>query len=105
MSSTNPSRFDYPWRAIRELRQDVHELRGQLELALDRIGALAAEHEADVKREEWELRETAEHDGDLAYEPPDDPKPDDPPEPLWDPGPEVDDQGGMSETDPMADQV
>jgi hypothetical protein len=29
----------------------------------------------------------------------------DPPEPDWDPGDEVDDEGGMSEVDPMADEA
>jgi hypothetical protein len=72
MTSTDPSRFDDPWRVIRELRQDVRELR-QLELALDRIGALEAEHEADIKREEWELREAAERDREPVYGPPDAP--------------------------------
>ena len=29
----------------------------------------------------------------------------DPPEPVWDPGDEIDDQGGMSEINPMADEA
>jgi len=29
----------------------------------------------------------------------------DAPEPAWDPGPEADDQGGMTEFDPRADEV
>lgn len=61
------------WRTIRALREQVCELHGQLEVAsdriraleerddldsaLDRISALEAEHEADVRREERELRE------------------------------------------------
>lgn len=51
-----------------------------------------------------------------AYGPADEPEPaderdgadleaGDPPEPVWDPGPAVDDQGGMSEVHPMADEV
>ena len=61
-------------RDIRGLQEDVRELRSLLDNALDRIGELEAEHQADVRRE---------HDG---------PDADD-----YDPGPEVDDEGGMSE--------
>jgi len=37
---TDPSLDDTPWRAIRALREDVRELRGQLGVAHDRIRAL-----------------------------------------------------------------
>jgi len=52
-------------RITRELRQDVRELRGLHELAEGRIRQLEAEHEADVQREAWELREAAERIRDL----------------------------------------
>lgn len=85
--------LDDPWRAIRELRQDVRELRGLLEVAGDRIQALEAEHEADVRREAWELREAAERGREPACGPPGGEA-----EPAeYDPGPECDDEGGMSE--------
>lgn len=47
-------------QAITCLRVEVDELRRQLGDALERIRQLEAEHEADVQRENWELREAAE---------------------------------------------
>ena len=60
-------------RDIRRLQEDVRELRSLLDNALDRIGELEAERQADVQ-------------------PDDDPEPED-----YDPGAEVDDIGGASE--------
>ena len=71
---------DELWNYIEGLREDLGQAEERIHDALERIRALEAEHEADVKREEWELREADE------------------PEPApYDPGPEVDDEGGMSE--------
>ena len=128
------------------LRAEVDELRRQLDDALERIRQLEAEAEADVQRENWELREAAEADawggrglstsyeewlaegrneretghGDVRcvetsdgehcgdwheggrcgacglYGPDPDEDQADGPE-LYDPGPAVDDEGGMSE--------
>jgi hypothetical protein len=80
------------WRTIRGLREQVRELGGQLEVAseriraleerdhlhsaLDRIAALEAEHQADVRREEWQLREAGRREipgYDPAYDNPDPP--------------------------------
>jgi chromosome segregation ATPase len=78
-----------------DLRQDVRELRAHLAGALARVDQLEAEHQADAQREAWELREAAERGREPVYGPPDD---EDEPKPAeYDPGPEIDDEGGMSE--------
>jgi chromosome segregation ATPase len=58
-------------REIRGLRDDLRELRSQLDDALARIRQLEAEHQADIQRENWELREAAEHGREPVYGPPD----------------------------------
>jgi hypothetical protein len=46
--------------ALREMDTRLGEMRSELQAALERIRQLEAEHEADVRRESWELREAAE---------------------------------------------
>ncbi len=58
-------------RVTRDLRQDVRELRGALELAEQRIRQMEAEHEADVRREAWEMRDAAGRDREPVCGPPD----------------------------------
>jgi hypothetical protein len=88
------------WRVINTLRHDVHQLRGQLDLALNRLGDLEADTprarqlqlEADMAiADENELRSShgAGCQCSYCYEP----SPADYDD--YDPGPECDDQGGM----------
>jgi hypothetical protein len=95
---------DDMWRAIRQLRQDVRELRGLVAaLECQTPAARQARYEADVAAAD--LAESGYDDsppigadrhgpGCLCPYCPDEsePEPED-----YDPGPEVDDEGGMSE--------
>jgi chromosome segregation ATPase len=56
--------------ALREIDTQLSDLRRELSDALERIRRLEAEHEADVQREGWELRQAAERDREVLYGPP-----------------------------------
>ena len=92
---------DDPWQALRDLRQDVRQLRGQLDAAMTRIRALEAgtpqarqlQLEADLAAaglaESGYDRHGQHCQCAYCYEPGPDQDDDDP-------GPECDDQDGMS---------
>jgi hypothetical protein len=92
---------DDPWQVIRDLRQDIRDLRGLLDDALTRISDLEADTpqarqlqlEADLAAADLAESGYDRHGHDCqcsyCYNPDDY---DD-----YDPGPECDDQGGMSE--------
>jgi hypothetical protein len=104
---------DDPWRVIRELRQDIRELRADLDNAHDRIRVLERQtpearqlqYEADLAA--VDLAESgyddrpspigADRHGPSCQCPycPGESEPDDYDD--YDPGPECDDQGGMTE--------
>jgi hypothetical protein len=56
---------------LRDIDGELGRLRRELEGALGRIRQLEAEHEADVQRENWKLREADKRDPEPIYGPPD----------------------------------
>lgn len=82
-------RFDYEGHAVMPSDGQVRALAEQIVTAI----RTATRQPEDDETEEYD-HSRAKEDARNAWQ---DEEPDDPPEPGFDPGPEVDDQGGMSE--------